>query len=553
MFLRYLRLFHERTLASVLFLLPTVFGNATENRPAIIPAPRALELRPGRFALSAATRVVAGPDAAGVAGPLAESLRFATGFKLPVQEAAGSTADAAIRLEMLPSLKSKLGVEGYQLTVAPTGVVLRAAAETGLFYGGVTLRQLLPPEVFAVNPNHTNAASPAVEWSLPCVEIEDAPRFAWRGLLLDAARHYLPPEFIKKMVDLAALHKLNRLQLHLTDDQGWRVEIRKYPKLTEIGSVRKESPLKGNRERGDGKPYGPYFYTQAELRGLVAYAQARHVTMVPEIEMPGHLLAALTAYPQFSCRGGPFQVRTRWGIEPDILCVGNEQAILFAQDILSEVIEIFPSAFIHIGGDEAPRERWQQCPKCQARMKAEGFKAPAQLQTYLNHRIEQFLAARGRRLIGWDEILEGGLTPGAAVMSWRGMDGGIAAARAGHDVVMSPVTHCYLDFAQARGANEPECIGGLIRLEHLYVYEPVPPELPPERRQHILGAQGNLWTEYMWTPEEVEYFAFPRAAALAEVVWSPQGRRDFGDFRRRIEAHCQRLDQLKVNYRRLKN
>jgi hexosaminidase len=286
------------------------------------------------------------------------------------------------------------------------------------------------------------------------------------------------------------------------------------------------------------------------MRELVSYAHARHVTIVPEIEMPGHMLGALAAYPEFSCTGGPFSVRTRWGIEPDVLCPGNEQAIRFAQDVLGEVTEVFPGQFIHIGGDESPRDRWKNCPKCQARMKAEGLTREAQLQTYLNRRLEEFLVARGRRLLGWDEILEGGLTPGATVMSWRGLAGGIAAASAGHDVVMSPSTHCYFDYAQAQDPGEPECIGGYIPLPRVYAFEPVPPELPDARRRHILGAQGNLWTEHLWTGRDVEYFAFPRATALAEVVWTPVELRDYADFERRLAIHLRRLEALDVNYRR---
>jgi hexosaminidase len=370
-------------------------------------------------------------------------------------------------------------------------------------------------------------------------------------LLLDPARHFFPPEFIKKLVDEMALHKLNSLQLHLTDDQGWRLEIRKYPRLTQIGSLRPESPKRRDPAHGDGTPYGPFFYSPKQIRELVAYAAARHVTLVPEIEIPGHFRAALAAYPEFSCTGGPFAVRTRWGIEPDILCPGNDDAIAFAKDILGEVCELFPSRFIHIGGDEAPRDRWKQCPKCQARLKAEGLKNEAQLQTWLNHRLEEYLASKGRRLIGWDEILEGGLTPGATVMSWRGVEGGIAAAAAGHDVVMSPTTHCYFDYAQAQGAGEPECIGGFIPLRTVYAFEPVPPTLPEPKRKHILGAQGNVWTEFIWLPQEVEYFAFPRAAALAEVAWTPAESKNYDDFLTRLEAHCRRLDQRGVNYRRL--
>jgi hexosaminidase len=551
---------------------------------ALTPAPVKLEQKEGFFVLTADTAVVAGPGAVAEAEKLAAWLRAPTGFPLPVTNK--TTSENLIELALVPeagagasavmpiagalereglALPWIMSREGYQLSVTTNRVSIRGGSATGLFYGGVTFRQLLTPEIFSPSKvtaistasampvsGEAQRASPApIAWRAPCVVVEDYPRFKWRGLLLDVARHYMPPEFIRKLVDLIALHKLNSLQLHLTDDQGWRLEIKKYPRLTQVGSLRKESPRQGDRNRGDGIPYGPFFYTQAQIRDLVAYAQTRHVTLVPEIEMPGHFLGALTAHPEFSCRGGPFQVRTRWGIEPDILCPGNEGAIAFVQDILSEVVELFPSPFIHIGGDEAPRDRWKQCPKCQARIKSEGLKNEAQLQTYLNRRLEEFLASKGRRLIGWDEILEGGLTPGAAVMSWRGTEGGIAAAEAGHDVVMSPTSHCYFDYAQAHGPGEPECIGGFIPLQTVYAFEPMPESLPAAKRKHILGAQGNVWTEFIWTPQQAEYFAFPRAVALAEVVWSPVPRRSLQDFLSRLKHHLKRLDQLKVNYRKL--
>lgn len=510
----------------------------------LVPQPQSVTLRTGSFHFSRSTRLVAVGAAASEAAFLAEALGPAFGHRPAVVSRARA---GDVEFQLAPG-EAEFGAEGYRLTVEPQRVIVRAATPAGLFYGGVTLRQLLPVEVFGRQRSATLAAGGAF---LPCLDIRDAPRFPWRGLLLDVARHYQPPAFIERFIDLMALHKLNTLQLHLTDDQGWRLEIRKYPRLTRIGSVRAESPRRGDREHGDGTPYGPYFYTRVQIRALVAYAARRHVTLVPEIEMPGHFLAALTAYPEFSCTGGPFRVRTRWGVEPDILCVGNDAAVRLATDILGEVCDLFPGRFIHIGGDEAPRDRWKTCPKCQARMRAEGLTREAQLQTWLNRRLEQFLAGRGRRLIGWDEILEGGLTPGAAVMSWRGTEGGLAAARAGHDVVMSPTTHCYFDYAQARGPAEPEAIGGFVPLSTVYAFEPMPAGLEPDRRPHLLGAQGNVWTEYLATPAEVEYFTYPRAVALAEVVWSPAGGRTFEAFQARLAAQLRRLDRQDVRYRRL--
>ncbi len=521
-----------------------IAGEVSEAALDLIPQPARVQVRGGHWTLQPAARIVARGNATVEANFLADALSVPRGRRLPVVE--GLKRDGDIEMSLEPSDLS-FGAEGYRLTVATNGVTIRAASTAGLFYGGVTLRQLLPADCWRT---HQPAAAPGTNWSVAAVEIDDQPRFPWRGLLLDPARHFLPPEYIKKFVEIMALHKFNSLQLHLTDDQGWRLEVRKYPRLTTVGSIRKESPRRGDRNQGDGKPYGPFFYTRAQILDLVAYAQARHVTLVPEIEIPGHFRAALAAYPEFSCTGGPFEVRTRWGVEPDILCPGNDAAVAFAKDILSEVCDLFPSRFIHIGGDEAPRDRWQKCPKCQARMRAEGLKGEAQLQSWLNHRLEEFLASKGRRLIGWDEILEGGLTPGAAVMSWRGTVGGLAAAKAGHDVVMSPTTHCYFDYAQAKDPGEPESIGGFIPLGTVYAFDPIPPGLSSAKRRHVLGAQGNLWGEHFWEPKDVEYFAFPRAAALAEVVWSPAGSGNFADFQRRFPAHARRLEALGVNYRR---
>lgn len=539
---------------STLFLTVLVFlsgatgeliGAVQTNETALglIPQPAQVHLREGRWTLKPTARIVAHGPATDEARKLAEALALPVGRRLPVVSEAARDGD--IELTLVAG-DAQFADEGYHLSVTAERVYIRAATAAGLFYGGVTFRQLLPPEVFCLRPPAAVGAS----WSVPQIEIHDQPRFTWRGLLLDPARHFLPPESVKRFVDLMALHKLNTLQLHLTDDQGWRIEIKKYPRLTEIGSVRKESPKPWARKEGDGQPYGPFFYTQEQIRELVAYAQARHVTLVPEIEIPGHFMAALASYPEFSCTGGPFEVHTRWGVQREILCPGNDAGVAFVKDVLDEVCALFPSRFIHIGGDEAPRERWKACPKCQARIQAEGLKNEAELQTWLNHRLEEFLASKGRRLIGWDETLEGGLTPGAAVMSWRGISGGIAAAQAGHDVVMSPTTHCYFDHAQSKAPGEPESIRGFTPLEAVYAFEPVPSALPVEKHRHILGAQGNLWSEYLWTPQDVEYFAFPRAAALAEVVWSPSALRNLDAFEQRLQVHVRRLDALEVNYRK---
>ncbi len=524
-------------------------GPQAATLPALIPRPLHIHATEGVFKLAPENAVIAPGDARTKAAQLAGSLGAATGLKFVVRDV--GTGGTGIVLALDPALMDSLGPEGYTLEVTPRGVTIRGAGEAGLFYGGVTLLQLLPLPVEGASRAASGAGPAAEVQVLPCVQIRDRPRFRWRGLLLDPARHFLPPEFIRRFIDLMAMHKFNVLQLHLTDDQGWRVEIRKYPRLTSVGATRKESPRRGEASQGDGTPYGPYFYTQDQVRGLVSYAAARHVTLVPEIEIPGHFRAALTAYPHLSCTGGPFEVRTRWGVEPDILCAGNDEAFGFVEDVLSEVLELFPGEFIHTGGDEAPKDRWKQCPKCQARIKALGLKDEAALQSDLTGRLSRFLAAQGRRLVGWDEILEGGLAPGATVMSWRGSEGGVAAANLGHDVVMSPTTHCYLDYAQAKGPGEPGSIGGFIPLEKVYAFEPVPTQVGPAQARHILGAQGNIWGEYLFEPRDVEYFAFPRAVALAEVVWSPAGERNFPEFRARLAAHLLRLEAGGVNYRRL--
>ena len=388
-------------------------------------------------------------------------------------------------------------------------------------------------------------------WLAPAVRIKDRPRFPWRGLMLDTGRHMFAPAFIKRLIDLMALHKLNVFHWHLTEDQGWRIEIKKYPRLTEIGAWRNISPLPGEMEAPDGQPYGG-FYTQAQIREIVAYAASRFITVVPEIEMPGHAMAALASYPELGCTGGPYAVRTSWGIAKDVFCAGNEQTFAFLEDVLGELLALFPGEFIHIGGDESPKERWKACPKCQAAMQAHGLKDEEQLQSYFVQRIERFLNARGRRMIGWDEILEGGLAPNATVMSWRGMDGGLAAVQAGHDVVMTPTSHCYLDYPQTQ-ALDPSLPKWMAHntLEKVYEFEPVPGGLSPAESAHVLGGQGNLWTEFVPTEQRAEYMLFPRAAALAERWWSEAAARDFQDFSKRLGTGLlPHLESLGVNFRK---
>jgi hexosaminidase len=391
-----------------------------------------------------------------------------------------------------------------------------------------------------------------LDWRIPCVEIEDIPRFGWRGAHLDVARHFMPKSFIKKFIDLLALHKLNTFHWHLTEDQGWRIEIKRYPRLTEVGAWRKETVVGHYRSVEnpvyDGRPHGG-FYTQEDISEIVAYAQERCINVIPEIEMPGHAQAAITAYPELGNTGRPAEVRTIWGISEEVFNV-NETTIEFLQNVLTEVLELFPSEFIHIGGDECPKRQWRESPDAQARMRELGLADEEELQGYFIRRMDTFLTGRGRRLVGWDEILEGGLAPNATVMSWRGEDGGIAAAKAGHDVVMAPNIYTYLDYYQSEDwETEPLAIGGYVPLEKVYHYEPVPAALSAAEGRHVLGTQGQLWTEYMPDYRQVEYMAFPRLCALAEVAWTPPQHKDYGEFSSRLTAHLKRLDVLDVNYR----
>jgi hexosaminidase len=384
------------------------------------------------------------------------------------------------------------------------------------------------------------------------VEIKDKPRFAWRGMLLDVSRHFFTKEEVEQILDALAMHKINVLHWHLVDDQGWRIEIKKYPRLTEVGAWRKAigfglDPKASTAYGPDGR-YGG-FYTQEDIREVVAYAAARHITIVPEIEMPGHSSAALAAYPQFSCNGGPFTTDVGGGVFPGVYCAGNDGTFDFLQNVLTEVFALFPSKYIHVGGDEVPTTSWEKCPKCQARKKAEGLTSDRQLESYFIQRMEKFINANGRSLIGWSEIREGGLAQNAALMDWIG--GATEGASAGHDVVMTPEADCYLDHYQSRDhAKEPLAIGGFLPLRKIYGFDPIPAKLAPEFQSHILGAQGNLWAEYIPNLRHAEYMIFPRESALAEVAWSPKEARNFDDFLRRLEIDDRRLEQMGVNYRR---
>lgn len=457
---------------------------------------------------------------------LSEYIQQATNYAPKTKAiAAGEQVKNAIVLGLDPSIANK---EGYVLTTTPEGININGQTENGVFYGIQTLRKSIPAE------------AKEATILIPAGEIKDEPRFSYRGMHLDVGRHFFPKEFMKKYIDLLALHNMNTFHWHLTDDQGWRIEIKKYPKLTEIGSQRSRTVIGRNTQEYDNTPYGGFF-TQEEAKEIVKYAQERYITVIPEVDLPGHMLAALAAYPEMGCTGGPYEVCPRWGIFEDVLCIGNDQTMQFLEDVMNEIIEIFPSKYVHIGGDKAPRTRWEKCPKCQARIKTEGLKADKnhtaedRLQSYCMTRIEEFLNSKGRQIIGWDEILEGDVAPNATVMSWRGMEGGIKAAQLGHDVIMTPTSFCYFDYYQtADTKDEPLGIGGYVPIEKVYSLEPVPAVLTEEQSKHILGAQANLWTEYIHSSEHVEYMVLPRMAALAEVQWTQPEKKDFKDFTKRL-------------------
>ena len=461
--------------------------------------------------------------------------RAVVGFAARLATVTGGTNPVTVADEMPASgirfvTDESLPAEGYELNVDGEGIEVRASQFPGFLYALQSLGQLLPAAVYGTEP------APDAAWEVPCVKIADAPRFAYRGMHLDVARHFFSVDEVKRYIDVMAIHKLNTLHWHLTDDQGWRIEIKRYPELTAVGSIRKATVVRKEWGTYDGTPYGG-FYTQDEIRDVVKYAADRGVTVIPEIDLPGHMLAALTAYPELGCTGGPYEVWGRWGVADDVLCPGREKTFEFLEGVLTEVMELFPSEYIHIGGDECPKVRWEKCPRCQAKIRQLGLKddgehtAEHYLQSYVTDRIGKFLAQHGRRIIGWDEILEGRAPSDAVVMSWRGSEGGIAAAKLGHDVIMTPNSHFYFDYYQSLDTDaEPFGIGGYIPMEQVYSYDPAFPELTPEQQKHILGVQANLWTEYVLSDEHLEYMLLPRLAALSEVQWCQPETKDWNRF-----------------------
>lgn len=512
----------------------------------IIPKPLTVVQTSGIFKLSTSIKIVVNEDSglADQSAFLKSRIKSATGFD---PEVVSESTGKVIRLQTDQNLSASLGSEGYNLTVTTKEVVIVASTPAGIFNGIQTLFQLLPPEIFG------NKVIEGIKWNIPLVKISDKPRFQWRGYLLDVSRHFFPVSYIYEVIDNMAIHKLNRLQLHLTDDQGWRIEIKKYPRLTEVGAwrVNREDKHWNSREvqkPGEKATYGG-FYTQDDIRKFVAYAAQRNIVIVPEIEMPAHSTGALASYPEYSCTGNPLTVLPG-GIWPctNIFCAGKEETFAFLQDVLTEVVQLFPSEYIHIGGDEADKSQWTSCPACKKRMKAEGLKSEKELQSYFIRRIEKFLNSQGRQLIGWDEILEGGLAPNAAVMSWRGTEGGIAAAKAGHPVVMTPTAYCYIDYYQGSPESEPLAIGGYLPLEKVYSFDPVPQGLTADEAKMVLGAQANLWTEYVADSSHANYMTYPRLTALAEICWTSPGEKNFDDFSLRLGKQLKRFDARGLNY-----
>jgi hexosaminidase len=537
----------------VIMLLGCAPQKPSAEWPDIIPIPCKAEQKDGYFKINGKTIILvnaANSRVQTVADGLKERLSEATGGAITIRETTGDQARNSIFLNLDPALDAKTGKEGYNLSVDKSKIKISASEPAGLFYGIQTLYQLLPPGIYG-NPD--SLAEARLDLRVPCCEVTDMPAFPWRGMHLDVSRHFFPKEFIKKYIDLIALHKMNIFHWHLTDDNGWRIQTDRYPLLTEVAAWRADRegiPWTECKPQDPEEPatYGG-FYTKADIREIVEYARQRFVTIIPEIEMPGHSSEIFAAYPEFSCTGKkiPVQTGSYWP-NTDIFCAGKEGTFTFIANILDEVCELFPSEYIHIGGDEADKTAWKACPDCQARIRKEGLRGVDELQSYFIKRIERYLDAKGKKLIGWDEILQGGVAPGATVMSWQGYEGGIDAARQGHEVVMCPVSHCYFDYYQADPEFQPKAAGGLTTLKKVYSFSPVPSDLSVEERKLVLGGQGNLWTEYISAPSYAEYMALPRMTALAEVLWSPAGTRDWDDFQSRLQTQFARFKAMNANY-----
>ena len=495
-------------------------AHAADANYNVVPLPKSVVMVKGQpFNLTSATTIVyegTNPEMKRNARFLSEYIQQSTGIKTTLLDKRDKKA-AAIVLVINPKVQ---GDEAYRLTVNNKQVTIAASTPAGVFYGIQTLRKSLPVQ--------TNGA----DITLPAVDIADAPRFGYRGMMLDCGRHFFPVSFVKKFIDILAMHNMNVFHWHLTEDQGWRLEIKSHPELTAKSSMRSGTVIGHNATVDDSIPHGG-FYTQQEARDIVEYARQRHITVIPEIDMPGHTLAALAAYPELGCTGGPYEVGHRWGVYKDVLCLGKESTYKFVQDVIDEVVDIFPAKYFHIGGDESPTVMWEKCPNCLQKAKDENTDIK-HLQQYFTNRIEKYLNSKGKSIIGWDEILEGKINQSATIMSWRGVEPGLKAAKQGHDVIMTPSSHVYFDHFQAKETkHEPDAIGGCSPVEKVYSYEPLPETLDAEAKNRIKGVQANLWTEYIPFTTQAEYMVLPRMAALAEVQWTPAGQKNFDNFSKR--------------------
>ena len=504
----------------------------------IIPQPAEVTEQDGLFIITPATKIVISDNdrqASTIAGYLSEHIEKYFGISNTIVTT-GNEEEKSIVLRI--NEKLKIGKEDYTLKVLPSGIIIEAAAMNGLFYGVQTLLQLMPP-----------TPKTLTEIILPAVEIKDNPRFAWRGLQLDVSRHFMPKTFILKYLDEMAMHKFNIFQWHLTDDQGWRVEIRKYPRLTEIGSVRKQTIIGHiNNPAGIDTVATTGYYSQNDIREIVAYASERYITIVPAIEMPGHILAALASYPELGCTSAAYEVATRWGIFSDVLCPGKESTYAFIKDVMGEMSQLFPGKYIHFGGAESPQGRWEKCPDCQLRIRRDTLESTQGLHNYFVTRVSNILDSLGKQSVAWDENMKDTCVAKGAIISWHNGDESIKAARLKIKTIQSPVKYCNFDQYQANPSKEPLAVGGLLTLEQVYNFEPVPVTLSVQDAKNILGAQANIWTPYMKTPLFVEYMTFPRAAALAEVVWSPKGIRNYTWFKRRLQVQIKRYDSEGITY-----
>lgn len=526
----------KRILAIVILCLLQYYTIA-QNTFSIIPEPKELVAQKGNFTVTNNVSIqYANANLKSLADYARSAVKEVSGIQLNTSN--GKVKNKTISLAIDPSVP--LNKEGYILRVSPSHIAIKANAEQGLFYGIQTLLQLFPADGTK---------------QIPAVFITDEPRFTWRGMLFDNCRHMFSVDFIKKFIDQLAYHKLNKFHWHLTEDQGWRIEIKKYPRLQQIAAYRNGTQYGYNRKKDvDTIRYGGY-YTQEQIKDIVQYAASRYVEVIPEIEMPGHSVAAITAYPYLACNdvsietGKPFEVRKVWGVSKDILCAGNDSVFSFLQDVLTEVMQLFPSQYIHVGGDEAPHDAWKQCPKCQKRMQQLGLKSEAELQNWFVGRMEKFLNANGKKLIGWEEIMQGGVSKGATAHSWLGVQSGLNAAKAGQDAIMSPYSHLYFDGYQADPKIEPQAIGYWVPLDTVYAFEPVHPALTENEAKHILGAQANLWTEFIGSEEYFEYMVFPRISALSEIDWSPKDKRNYDDFKRRLQTQYRRYASKGIRFR----